>query len=213
MSPAEQAAYRGASDSDISQLTDRRRNGLISNLGSRGLLSSGVGASSFTALQNWQDNQRASAEANMYQMGAQRAMSIWDQRLASSQFGVNQLGNIAGAQQKAFGQAGYNAGAKQPGTGGTPPIQQTFGVDNTAPTSLPANWGSSGPSGGFGTPSLFGTPSNVSMGSASPADLADTTNNTWPGMGDGGGFSAPAPGAFYGGYSPPSGYSDMLGGF
>src|ERR1035437_2407446 len=69
MTPGEQAAYRGASDQSISQLSDRRYGSLVGDLGSRGLLSSGVAVNQFTALSNWQDNSRAQTEADMYKMG------------------------------------------------------------------------------------------------------------------------------------------------
>jgi hypothetical protein len=188
MSPAEQAAYRGASDSNLSQLVDRREGQIVGDLGSRGLLSSGVGVNQFTALQNWQDNQRAASEAAMYQAGASRAMSIWDRQLQASQFGVGQLGVFASAQQKAFGQAGNNMGAnKNAGWGGTPPIGQTGGMGGWT---LPA--AGINPSG-----SIFSGPSLGGSGS---------------GYGNFGGGLSPSGGSLWSGSPSGMGMSDMYSG-
>jgi hypothetical protein len=234
MSPAEQAAYRGASDQNISQLTDRREAQLVGDLGSRGLLSSGVSANNFTALRNWQDNQRAASEASMYQAGQQRAMSIWDSQLQAAQFGVGQLGGIAGAQQKAFGTAGYNAGAgAKPGgsaapAGGTPPIVQNnpASIWNSAGVTPPGagGWGADGPAIGNapGTDAFtFGLPGAGSGIFGGGAGNTNTLNSGYYGDSSGGWTGAGSEGSGWlpdsSGWGFPSGgasdmYSSIMGG-
>ncbi len=180
MSPSEQVAYRGASDQDISQLGDRRYGSLVTNLGSRGLLSSGVTASSLTSLQNWKDNQRAQAEADMYKMGAQRAMSIWDQQLSG-------YGAIAksdsGALATSLGTAGKNNAGGLFGKSNvpsTPPIV-SGPVDTTSSPAIFPGGGSTDSPGGFGslnTPA----PGGAWSGSTPTEPSLDTGGWTPPGF-------------------------------
>jgi hypothetical protein len=160
ITPAEQMAYKGASDSNISQLSDRRYGQVVGDMGSRGLLGSGVAVNEFTALSNWQDNQRAQAEADMYKMGAQRAMSLWDQQLSG-------YGAIAKSDSNALAISLGTAGAKSMAGGGlfgggggmTDTTNSPFAPGKEVTTNDP-NWSGnmSGPAfgGGSGSGNLGG---------------------------------------------------------
>jgi hypothetical protein len=111
--PQEFAAYRGASDRNIQDVADQRTDKILSNLGRRGMLDSGLAPSAIASLANWQDSERARADAAMYDTAYNRGAGVYRAQIAGNAFNVKNRKEDAMFGSKALADTLATQGAVQ----------------------------------------------------------------------------------------------------